>query len=78
MTSHWGEMSELKDPLDIDAAMKEQKAKCDDLLERKNQVISDIKEFLKDMDVGYYEDLDKQVIQQYASILAYCCHIMVV
>ncbi|CAG9111872.1 unnamed protein product [Plutella xylostella] len=60
VTGHWGEMSELKDPLDIDAAMKEQKAKCDDLLERKNQVISDIKEFLKDMDVGYYEDLDKQ------------------
>ncbi|XP_072944853.1 dynein regulatory complex protein 1-like [Epargyreus clarus] len=60
ISSHWDAMLEIKDPLDIDAEIKEQKQKCDELLAQKNQLISELKQDLKRMDEGYYEDLDKQ------------------
>lgn len=61
ISNNWGPMLEIKDPLDIDAAIKEQKQRCDALLEQKNQLIDQLKADLKKMDIGYYEDLDKQV-----------------
>lgn len=54
-------MLKVRDPLDIDAAMKEQKDKCDELLLTKNNLVDFIKNDLKNMDIAYYEDLEKQV-----------------
>lgn len=54
-------MLAIKDPLDIDAEMKEQKKKCDKLLAQKDQLIAELKANLKKMDEDYYEDLEKQV-----------------
>lgn len=54
-------MLEIKDPLDIDAEMKEQKKKCDALLTQKDALIAELKSDLKRMDEAYYEDLEKQV-----------------
>lgn len=61
ITSTWDPMLEIKDPLDIDAAIKEQKRRCDALLDQKNQLIDELKGDLKRMDQAYYDDLDKQV-----------------
>lgn len=55
-------MLAIKDPLDIDAEMKEQKRKCDTLMQQKNDLIMELKNDLKRMDEAYYEDLEKQVI----------------
>ncbi|XP_028168765.1 dynein regulatory complex protein 1 [Ostrinia furnacalis] len=60
ITGNWDPMLEIKDPLDIDAAIKEQKRRCDDLLDEKNQLIDELKGDLKRMDQAYYDDLDKQ------------------
>ncbi|CAH4029957.1 unnamed protein product [Pieris brassicae] len=60
ITSTWDAMLQIKDPLDIDAAIKEQKEKCDNLLDQKNELIADLKNELKRMDESYYEDLEKQ------------------
>ncbi|KAL0871228.1 hypothetical protein ABMA27_004989 [Loxostege sticticalis] len=60
ITSTWDPMLEIKDPLDIDAAIKEQKRRCDALLDQKNQLIDELKGDLKRMDQAYYDDLDKQ------------------
>ncbi|XP_045774505.1 dynein regulatory complex protein 1 isoform X1 [Maniola jurtina] len=60
ISANWDAMFEIKDPLDIDAAIKEQKRKCDDLLAQKDQLIDNLKSDLKKMDLAYYEDLDKQ------------------
>lgn len=54
-------MLAIKDPLDIDAEMKEQKKKCDKLLAQKDHLIAELKANLKKMDEDYYEDLEKQV-----------------
>lgn len=61
ISTNWESMLTIKDPLDIDAAMKEQKVQCDLLLEQKNALIDALKDDLKKMDVAYFEDLDKQV-----------------
>lgn len=63
ISANWDTMLEIKDPLDIDAAIKEQKRKCENLLEQKDKLINELKEDLKRMDESYYEDLYKQVIQ---------------
>ncbi|XP_073961538.1 dynein regulatory complex protein 1 isoform X2 [Choristoneura fumiferana] len=60
ISGNWDVMMSIKDPLDIDAAMKEQKRKCDALLEQKSKLISELKQDLKLMDIAYYDDLDKQ------------------
>ncbi|CAK1555615.1 unnamed protein product [Leptosia nina] len=60
ITSNWDSMLQVKDPLDIDAAIKEQKQRCDELLEQKNELIAVLKHELKRMDDSYYEDLQKQ------------------
>ncbi|CAG4952000.1 unnamed protein product [Colias eurytheme] len=60
ITANWDEMLKIRDPLDIDAAIKEQKQRCDELLEQKNNLIADLKLELKRMDESYYEDLEKQ------------------
>ncbi|KAI8439455.1 hypothetical protein MSG28_013235 [Choristoneura fumiferana] len=39
ISGNWDVMMSIKDPLDIDAAMKEQKRKCDALLEQKSKLI---------------------------------------
>lgn len=54
-------MLAIKDPLDIDVAMAEQKAKCDQLLSHKNALIEELRADLKTMDLEYYDDLEKQV-----------------
>lgn len=51
----------VKDPLDIEAEMIEQKQKCDFLLNQKNDLIGYLKNELKRMDDAYFEDLNKQV-----------------
>lgn len=61
ITSNWNTMLNIKDPLDIDAEMKKQRQKCDFLMEQKNEVITELKNNLQQMDDAYYEDLDKQV-----------------
>ncbi|XP_059052716.1 dynein regulatory complex protein 1 [Achroia grisella] len=60
ITSNWDVMVAIKDPLDIDAEIKAQRQKCDDLLAQKNNLIGELKNDLKRMDQAYYEDLDKQ------------------
>ncbi|XP_039756314.1 dynein regulatory complex protein 1 [Pararge aegeria] len=60
ITANWDVMFEIKDPLDIEASIKEQKGKCDELLAQKDQLIDELKSDLKKMDMAYYEDLDKQ------------------
>lgn len=60
ITSNWNTMLNIKDPLDIDAEMKKQRQKCDFLMEQKNEVITELKNNLQQMDDAYYEDLDKQ------------------
>ncbi|KAF9416793.1 hypothetical protein HW555_005923 [Spodoptera exigua] len=60
ISENWEKMLEIKDPLDIDAEMKEQKKKCDALLAQKDALIAELKSDLKKMDEGYYEDLEKQ------------------
>ncbi|CAG9564696.1 unnamed protein product [Danaus chrysippus] len=60
ITANWDIMLEIKDPLDIDAAIKEQRIKCQELLEQKDNLIAELKQDLNRMDVGYYEDLEKQ------------------
>ncbi|CAK1586986.1 unnamed protein product [Parnassius mnemosyne] len=60
ISSHWDAMLKIKDPLDIDYEIKNQKEKCEALLEQKNQLITELKEELKRTDDAYYEDLDKQ------------------
>ncbi|CAH2092948.1 unnamed protein product [Euphydryas editha] len=60
ISANWDTMLEIKDPLDIDAAIKEQKRKCEKLLEQKDKLIYELKEDLKRMDESYYEDLYKQ------------------
>ncbi|KAJ0174630.1 hypothetical protein K1T71_009738 [Dendrolimus kikuchii] len=60
ISGNWDNMLIIKDPLDIDAEMKEQKQKCDELLAQKNELIAELKSDLKKMDAAYYEDLDKQ------------------
>lgn len=54
-------MLKIKDPLDIDLEINEQRKKCDALLEQKNKLIEDLKHELKRTDDAYYDDLDKQV-----------------
>lgn len=66
---NWDSMLVIKDPLDIDAEMKEQKRNCDALLEQKNQLIGELKDDLKGMDLAYYEDLDKQVDKNLVEML---------
>lgn len=61
ITLNWDSMLVIRDPLDIDAEMKEQKRNCDELLNQKNLLISELKDDLNGMDRSYYEDLDKQV-----------------
>lgn len=63
ISANWDTMLEIRDPLDIDAAIKEQKLKCENLLEQKDKLINELKDDLKRMDESYYEDLDKQVNQ---------------
>ncbi|KPJ18758.1 Coiled-coil domain-containing protein 164 [Papilio machaon] len=60
ITSNWDAMLKIKDPLDIDLEISEQRKKCDALLEQKNKLIEDLKLELKRTDEAYYEDLDKQ------------------
>ncbi|XP_050682210.1 dynein regulatory complex protein 1 isoform X2 [Leptidea sinapis] len=60
ISSNWDRMLAIKDPLDIDEAIGEQKKRCDNLLEQKNKLIDDLKQQLKRMDESYYEDLEKQ------------------
>ncbi|KPI96985.1 Coiled-coil domain-containing protein 164 [Papilio xuthus] len=60
ITSNWDAMLKIKDPLDIDVEISEQRKKCDALLEQKNKLIEDLKLELKRTDDAYYEDLDKQ------------------
>nr|XP_032519380.1 dynein regulatory complex protein 1 isoform X2 [Danaus plexippus plexippus] len=60
ITTNWDVMLEIKDPLDIDAAIKEQRVKCQELLEQKDGLIAELKQDLNRMDLGYYEDLEKQ------------------
>lgn len=61
ITANWDAAMKLKDPLEIDAAIEEQRQRCDTLLEQKNKLISDLKENLDQMDENYYIDLEKQV-----------------
>lgn len=61
ISGNWDNMLAIKDPLDIDAEMKEQKKKCDDLLAQKDALIAELKSDLKRMDEAYYADLEKQV-----------------
>lgn len=61
ITANWETMLHIKDPLDIDAAMKEQKLKCDELIQQKNLLIDELKDDLKNMDQSYYDDLATQV-----------------
>lgn len=61
ITSHWESMLKIKDPLDIDVEVNNQRKKCDALLEQKDQLIDELKYELKRADYAYYEDLDKQV-----------------
>lgn len=68
-------MLQIQDPLDIDAAMKEQKNRCDQLLAIKDSLINKLKGDLKRMDEDYYEDLQKQVITRfYCLILLSDCY----
>ncbi|XP_047992408.1 dynein regulatory complex protein 1 [Leguminivora glycinivorella] len=60
ITANWEVMLAVKDPLDIQAAMKEQKEKCDFLLAQKTRMVDELKNDLKLMDIAYYDDLDKQ------------------
>ncbi|XP_052743485.1 dynein regulatory complex protein 1 [Bicyclus anynana] len=60
ITANWDTMFEIKDPLDIEAAIKDQKRKCDDLLSQKDNMIDLLKSDLKKMDLAYYKDLEKQ------------------
>lgn len=60
ISGNWDAMLELNDPLDIDASMKEQKLKCDELLEQKNRLVDELKEDLRKMDKAYYQDLATQ------------------
>ncbi|XP_049871921.1 dynein regulatory complex protein 1-like [Pectinophora gossypiella] len=60
VATNWETMLSIKDPLDIDVAMKEQKVKCDELLAMKDSLIDQLKNDLKSMDIAYYEDLEKQ------------------
>ncbi|CAH0725742.1 unnamed protein product, partial [Brenthis ino] len=60
ITSNWDAMLALKDPLDIDAEINEQRMKCQDLLEQKDNLINELKQDLNRMDNAYYEDLEKQ------------------
>ena len=61
ITSNWDAMLLIKDPLDIDASIKEQNINCQNLLQQKDNLINELKQDLCRMDVAYYEDLDKQV-----------------
>lgn len=61
ISKNWDYMLSIKDPLDIDAEMKEQKKKCDDLLAQKDSLIAEVKGDLKAKDESYYKDLEKQV-----------------
>ncbi|XP_061718867.1 dynein regulatory complex protein 1 [Cydia pomonella] len=60
ITANWNVMLAVKDPLDIQAAMKEQKDKCDFLLAQKTKMVDELKNDLKLMDIAYYDDLEKQ------------------
>lgn len=66
ISSNWEYMLSIKDPLDIDAEMKEQKRKCDELLKQKDDLIAQLKNDLKRLDTAYYDDLQKQVIQLFS------------
>ncbi|CAH2043696.1 unnamed protein product, partial [Iphiclides podalirius] len=60
ISAHWEAMLKIKDPLDIDVEINNQRKKCEALLEQKNQLIDELKQELKRTDDAYYEDLDKQ------------------
>ncbi|XP_063537087.1 dynein regulatory complex protein 1 [Cydia strobilella] len=60
ITANWDVMLAVKDPLDIQAAMKEQKDQCDFLLAQKIKMVDELKNDLKLMDIAYYDDLEKQ------------------
>lgn len=61
ISRNWDTMLTIKDPLDIEAEMKQQKQNCDELLAQKNELIAELKSDLTRMDAAYYEDLEKQV-----------------
>lgn len=61
ISANWDMMLSLKDPLDIDASIKEQNEKCQNLLQQKDNLINELKQDLCRMDIAYYEDLEKQV-----------------
>lgn len=61
ISANWDHMLSIRDPLDIDAEMKEQKKKCDEMLAQKDALIAEVKGELKKMDEAYYRDLEKQV-----------------
>ncbi|KAJ2945641.1 hypothetical protein O0L34_g468 [Tuta absoluta] len=60
VAENWEAMMNIKDPLDIDAAVKDQKLKADELLQKKTNLIDQLKADLKTMDINYHEDLQKQ------------------
>ncbi|GBP16733.1 Dynein regulatory complex protein 1 [Eumeta japonica] len=60
ITANWDKMLEIRDPLDAEEAMQQQRERCDRLLAKKDELIDYLKQDLKQMDEDYYEGLDIQ------------------
>lgn len=60
INAQWSSILESNDPLDIDAEMEAQKLKCDEVLDKKNAAIAELKEAIKKADEKYFEDQDRQ------------------
>lgn len=61
ISKNWNPILELNDPIEINEEIMRQKERCNDLIEQKNVLISNLKEEMKLVDETFYRDLEKQV-----------------
>lgn len=59
ITGKWGNIQDSNDPLDLYQDMKDQKSKCMELIEQKNELIKDFQAELKMADERFMKDRKK-------------------
>lgn len=61
ISKNWNPILEMNDPIGINEEIMNQKERCNDLIEQKNELINSLKDEMKLVDETFYRDLQKQV-----------------
>lgn len=75
ISKNWNPILELNDPIEIDGEIMRQKERCNDLIEQKNVLISNLKDEMKLVDETFYRDLQKQV-RAYPNFVSEFCPLL--